>query len=176
VSLGNDWWGVFIVGRLLTSNTSIGVRILVGEADADVTFNGTNQDSIYVWRPTLAQSSVPMRLSATTGTALTSGELQGLGHGIYTKGWPASTANIRKVGDIVAISGQMLKINAPVNSDAAGRAFMQFGGHLQAAPADGTPVILNTPMQRSMLESPENGRSNPFARFAETEIVLVGPA
>jgi hypothetical protein len=176
VSLGDGWWGVFIVGRLLTSNTSIGVRILVGEADADVTFNGTNQDSIYVWRPTLAQSSVPMRLSATTGTALASGTEQGLGHGIYTKGWPASTAGMRKIGDLVAINGQLLKITAPVSSDAAGRAFLQFGGHLKSAPADGTPVILNTSMGKFMLENPENGWSNAPGIFSDAEIVLVEAA
>jgi hypothetical protein len=178
VNLGNGWWGLFITGRLLTSNTNLGVRIFAGEADADTDYDGTNQDSIYVWRPTLAQSGVPMRLSATSGTALTTGTLQGLGHGIYTKGWPVSTSSIRKTGDVVAINGQFLKVNAPVNSDAAGRAYLQFAGHLQAAPADGDPVILNTPLQRSMLESTENGWTNTpgDGHFTDGELILVGPA
>ncbi len=178
VSLGQGWYDVTITGRLLTSNTDLGVRILVGEADADITFNGANQDSIYVDRPTLSQSGVPRRLVATSGTAAETGTLQGLGHGIYTCGWPASTSSIRKRGDIVAINGQFLKVNAPVNSDASGRAFLQFGGHLQAAPDDGDPVILNTPLQRSMLESSENGWTNTpgDGNFTDGELVLVGPA
>ncbi len=178
VSLGQGWYALFVTARLLTSATDIGVRIFAGNADASTSFTGLNQDSLHFWRPTLAQSGVPMRLTATSGTAATTGTVQGLGHGIYTKGWPASTASIRRRGDIVAINGQFLKVNAPVNSDAAGRAFLQFGGHLQAAPDDGDPVILNTPLQRSMLESPENGWTNAPGDgiLTDGELVLVGPA
>lgn len=172
VSIGNGWYYLALIARNKTSNTNIGARIFIGEGDADVTFSGADQDSIYAWRPTLAQSSVPIRLSATTGTAYEDGNLQNLGGGLYTKGWPVSTSGLLLPGDQVEIGGQLQIVTGPVNSDAAGRAFLPIPS-LRRAPVDNEPVIIVNPMGRFIPEEPENGWTNVPGIFSDSELVLV---
>lgn len=175
VALGNGWYYLALIARNTTANTTIGARIFIGEGDGDVTFSGANQDSIYAWRPSLAQSSVPIRLSANTGTAYEDGNLQNLGGGLYTKGWPASTSGLLIKGDQVEIGGQLQIVAGPVNSDAAGRAWLPIPS-IRKAPVDNEPVIIVGPLGKFIPEDAENGWTNVPGVFSDSEIVLVEAA
>jgi hypothetical protein len=175
VALGNGWYYLSLTARLVSAvNTSVGVRVVVAEADGDTTFVGSAQNSIYVWNPTLAQSSVPVRLVATSGTADTDGTGQNLAGGIYTKGWPASTDGLLLPGDRVQIGSQLLLVSEPLNSDAAGKAFLHTNPAFQTAPDDNEPVIVTTAMGKFFLEPQETGWSNTHAEnnLSDAEIVL----
>ena len=184
-SLGNGWYKLTIVGRKTSAGTTATARISIGEADADVTFDGLNQDSIFMWRATFAvvgQSNgapfyglmgVPTRLVQTTGSALTTGTLQQLAGGLHTKGWPVSTNELLKEGDQVQIGNQLLLVAESLNSDACGCAYLKVLPALHTAPADCAPIVINQPMGRFLLEQPENGWSNIAGEFANAEIALV---
>ncbi len=172
VDLGNGWYGCFLIARKNTANTNFGARILIATADDNTSFNGLNQDSIYAWRPSLAASGVPFRLTATTSTAYATGQSQNLGGGIYTKGWPASTSGLLLNDDVVQVGGRFLFLNGPVNSDAAGRAWLPVSNTFREAPADSDAVIFNNPLVRCMFEQHENRWANRPGPFTDAEIVL----
>ena len=149
--LGNGWYKCSIVGRKTNSATSVAglVNSTTGDAAALVP-PGINGNAFYAWRGTLAQSSVPTRLVQTT-TAATSGTLQ-TGAAVHIKGWPASTSGLLLADDqfeVITSRGSELKIlTAPVHSDAAGLAYLQFEPPLRGTPADNAPIIVHQPMGR----------------------------
>ncbi len=177
-SLGNDWVLCTVVGQKTNSATGLRARITSADADNSNSYVGLGQNSIFVWRPSLAQSSVPMRLTSTTGTAAASGSSQNLAGGIYTKGWPASTSGLLLPGDQVQIGNQLLIVAASVNSDVHGKAFLVCYPTFQSAPADNAPVIINRPMGKFYLEPEETGFSNAPGQnnFSDAEIVLASAA
>jgi hypothetical protein len=161
---GNGWWEVFVSGRMTTGNIDLGVRILVGEADADTTFTGLNQDSIHVWRPTLAQSSVPMQLVETTGSALESGTPQ-RGQTVRLKGlYPVSTNGLRLHSQELELVtawdsdpySEIKRLVGDLNSDAVGRAGVSIEPALRGVTADGNAVIFHQPFGcfRSVEDAP----------------------
>jgi hypothetical protein len=166
VNLGNGWYGVTIVARKTNSATSLIARVGSAISDGSQSYTGTNQDSIACWRATLAQSSVPVKLTQTTSAA-TSGTTQ-TGVTLNVKGLPASTSGILKAGDMVEIAGQINILTAPLNSDAAGLGVLSVGNPFRSATND-APIIVNTPMCK-MLLSPDQldidtqpGRFSPFS-------------
>jgi hypothetical protein len=171
-NLGNGWWYVAIVGRKNSSDTSLRARIQVASAAGTDNYAGNGTGNIYVWRPTVAQSSVPVRLTNNGATADPDGTLQNLGGGIYTKGWPASSSGLLLPGDQVEIGGQLQIVTGPVNSDAAGLAFLPLAS-LRVAPEDDSPVVVVGPLGRWIPEESENGWTNTPGIFSDSELVLV---
>jgi hypothetical protein len=169
-SLGNGWYVLTLTARKTNSSTSITTTIRPTTGDGVQSYDGDGSGSIYVWRATLAQSSVPTRLVQTTSAA-TSGSSQ-TGADFYTKGWPASTNGLLLEGDRVQIGNQLNIVVAPVNSDAAGRAYLQLAYPLRSAPADNAPIIINSPMARCVLGSNEGGWSDAPGRLSDFDFVL----
>lgn len=153
VNAGNGWVIAWIVARKTNSDTSITARVGSATALGSGSYVGINgDDAIYLWRGTLAQSSVPPRLALTT-VAATTGATQ-TGSALYIKGLPASTNDLLLPDDrfeVITSRGSELKIvTAALNSDAAGLGYLQFEPPLLGVPADNAPIIINQPMTRAI--------------------------
>jgi len=57
-TLPNSWYRISYA-YLSTTTAAVNVRFYVGEADNDVTFNGLNQDSLYIWKPCIGEGYYP---------------------------------------------------------------------------------------------------------------------
>lgn len=169
-SLGNDWYHCTLVARKTNAATSLSGLILIAESNNDGVFDGNGSGNIYAWRATLAQSSVPTRLVQTT-TAAQAATAQ-TGPGYYTKGWPASTNGLLLMDDWVQIGNQLNKVVAPVNSDAAGKAYLQLAYPQRTAPSDNDPVIIHQPFSRFIAMSNEGGYDF-RPKFADHQFELV---
>lgn len=162
VDLGNGWYYVCIVARKTNAATGLDADVQIATANGTNSYTGNGSGNIYLWRATLSQSSVPVRLVQSTSDAV-SGATQ-TGSGMYSKGWPASTDGLLLVDDqfeVITSRGSELKIlTAPVNSDAAGLAYMQFEPPLRGSPADSAAVIVHQPMARCMFTGDAAGWDN----------------
>jgi hypothetical protein len=151
-SAGNGFYRCVILARKTNAATTItcGIRLATGDGGASYTGNGTS--FIVAWRASFARSAVVARAVPTTSAAIT-GSVQ-TGSALYTKGWPASTSGLLLADDqfeVITSRGSELKIlTSPVNSDAAGLAYMQFEPPLRGIPADNAPIIVHEPMGRFM--------------------------
>ena len=149
VSLGDGWYYCAVVGSKTNAATALEARINVGEADADITFNGGNQDSIRVWNPTFAQSSLPVRLSATTTTTNPTGVDQ-VGRRIYLRGLPASSAGLLYPGDEIEVftsyGSEYKFVTDELRSDASGRGYLSISPPLRGPLTDGAAIIVNQPL------------------------------
>jgi len=70
INYGNGWYRCYVV-LTLTSSGNEQLRIVVGEADNDVTFNGLNQDSLYIFGAQIETGNYPSSYIPTTTTAVT---------------------------------------------------------------------------------------------------------
>lgn len=145
-ALGNGWYDVSVVARKVGAATSVAMYVALATADNVINYSGGGTAFIGIWRATLAQSSVPTRLSVTTSAA-SAGTAQ-TGSGLYIKGLPVSTNGLLEIGDVVQIGNQPVRLTARLNSDAAGLGYLQFSPPLRISPADNDPVIVNQPMGR----------------------------
>lgn len=170
VDLGGGWFYLAIVARKTNASTSLTQRIFIASADGTASYTGDGSSFVRAWRATLSQSSLPVRLVQTT-TASTTGSGQ-TGAGLYTKGWPASTSGLLLTGDWVEINGELKQLTAPVNSDAAGMAYMQFRPGLAGAPADNDPVIVYEPFGRFIYPQGTREMSNLFGIYSDCEMDL----
>lgn len=169
-AMGNGWYACCIVGQMPASDTTIRAVINLIENPNNSSYTGSGSRNIGVWRATLAQSSVPVRLTqtvaaATTGTTQTSNRL-------YVKGLPASTQNLLKAGDMVQIGGQINQLIAPLDSNAAGLGVLICGNPWRS-PADNAPVIVNTPMCKMQLASDTIDIDTGPGQFSPFQIELV---
>lgn len=169
-SAGNGWYWCSLVARKSGAQTSLTARIYAAEGDNDVTFSGGSQESLRLWRATLAQSAVPTRPVQTTTTSTTGTEQSG--SGLYTKGWPASTNGLLLAGDWFEINGELKQMTAPVNSDAAGLAYMQFRPALAGSPADNDPIIIHEPFGRFIYPQGTAELENLFGIYGDCEMNL----
>ena len=149
---GDGWYFCSVVVRLPTSTGLTNYAELTDGTTTGYTGDGTS--SVYAWRLGAARSGLPTRGALTTGTALASGTGQN-GSGLYLKGLPASTQNIRAAGDMVEIVlptySQLVRLTAALDSDAAGLGYLQFENPVRTSPADNAAVIFNQPMMRGIL-------------------------
>ena len=149
---GDGWYFCSVVVRLPTSTGLTNYADLTDGTTTGYTGDGTS--SVYAWRLGAARSGVPTRGALTTATALASGATQ-TGSGLYLKGLPASTQNIRAAGDMVEIVlptySQLVRLTAALDSDAAGLGYLQFENPVRTSPADNAAVIFNQPMMRGIL-------------------------
>ena len=149
---GNGWYYCAVLARC-PATTGLNIEIdMVSAGSTSYTGDGTS--SIYAWRLGAARSGLPTRGALTTGTALASGTNQ-TGSGLYLKGLPANTQNIRAAGDMVEIVlptySQLVRLTAALDSDAAGLGYLQFENPVRTSPADNAAVIFNQPMMRGIL-------------------------
>lgn len=149
---GDGWYFCSVVVRLPTSTGLTNYADLTDGTTTGYTGDGTS--SVYAWRLGAARSGVPTRGALTTATALASGATQ-TGSGLYLKGLPVSTQNIRAAGDMVEIMlptySQLVRLTAALDSDAAGLGYLQFENPVRVSPADNAAVIFNQPMMRGIL-------------------------
>ena len=174
-SLGGGWFQFCIVGRKTNAATTLTARIYTAAADGVASYNGDGTSHIFVWRATLAQSSVPTRLVQTTSTA-SSGTSQ-TGSALYLKGLPASTSGLLLKGDPVEIitgsTSQLVRTREPLNSDAAGLGHFEFEPPLRISPSDNAAVIIQNPMCRMMMENNVNGWTDRLGGFSDLEFAAV---
>lgn len=169
-SMGNGWYFCAMVGRKTNAATSLSASVIIGSADGTDSYTGNNTDGINCWRATLAQSSFPTRLIQTTSAA-TSGATQ-TGGTLYTKGWPVSTSGLLLTGDWLEIGGELKQMTAPINSDAAGLAYMQFRPSLAGSPADNDPVVVYEPFGRFIYPAGVREIENQFGIYADCTMEL----
>jgi hypothetical protein len=169
-NMGNGWLQCTIVGRKTNAATTLTVAIYVATGDGVFSYSGNGTSNIAAWRATLSQSSLPVRLVQTTSAA-SSGASQ-TGSALYTKGWPASTNGLLLAGDQFEINGELKQITAPVNSDAAGLAYMQFRPALAGSPADNDPIIIHEPFGRFIYPQGTRELENLFGIYGDCEMNL----
>lgn len=149
--LGDGWYYCAVVARKTNSETALEGILIVSNADGTSNFAGNGTSGVRVFRPTMAQSAVPVRLTTTTTTTIPNGTAQS-GYGIHVKGLPVSTAGLLLAGDwveIITSQGSELKmLTADLDSDAAGLGFLQFAPALRGTVADNAPIIVHRPMGR----------------------------
>ena len=162
-SLGNGWYRATIVGRKTSAGTTVTPNIALATSLGGVNYTGDGTSLIYAWRATLAQSSVPTRLVATTTTALPTGTAQS-GRAIRVKGLPASTSGLLKKSDefeIITSYGSELKlVTHPLDSDAAGLGSLHFKPALRGVLSDNAPIIIHEPMGRFVFSGEAVGWDN----------------
>lgn len=145
-TLGSGWYYCCIVARKTNAATQFTAGIRLATADNTDSYSGNGSGFISAWRATVAQSSVPTRLVQTTSAAQSA--TTQTGSALYTKGWPASTNGLLLAGDWFEWQGELKQLTAPVNSDAAGLAYMQFRPSLAGSPADNDPIVVFEPFGR----------------------------
>lgn len=148
VDMGSGWYMCCMVARKTNAATTLRAYVGLGTADGTSNYAGNGSGYIRAWRGTVAQSSVPVRLTQTTSSA-TAGSSQ-TGPALFVKGLPASTSGLLLYGDWVQIGNQLCMVAAPLNSDAAGLGHLQLAWPLRTPPSDNTPVIIHQPMGRFM--------------------------
>jgi hypothetical protein len=153
-SLGSGWYRVSIVGRKASAATTLTTYAMMATDIATNTFTGTATATTFLWRGTLAQSSVPTRLAQTTSAAIT--ESVQSGSTLYVKGLPASTSGLLLMGDVVESNGELLQLTAQLDSDASGLGVLQFAPTLFNSPFDNAPIVVTAPMPKlKLVENPK---------------------
>lgn len=164
--MGNGWWKFSATAYKTNAATALTTRILAATANGTNSYLGvTGSDAIQVWEATLAPSSVPTRLSRTTGAAI-DGAAGQTGNALYVKGCPVSTSGILKEGDIVEVGNNLVFCTASLDSDAAGLGYLQFGPSLVTSPADSEAVIANYPLGR-FIQASDPQITNRFGLYGE---------
>ena len=170
---GDGWYFCSVVVRLPTSTGLTNYADLTDGTTTGYTGDGTS--SVYAWRLGAARSGVPTRGALTTATALASGATQ-TGSGLYLKGLPVSTQNIRAAGDMVEIilptGSQLVRLTAALDSDAAGLGYLQFENPVRVSPADNAAVIFNQPMMRGILSEGPSWPTRP-GLFSDFDLDLI---
>lgn len=170
---GDGWYFCSVVVRLPTSTGLTNYAELTDGTTTGYTGDGTS--SVYAWRLGAARSGVPTRGALTTATALASGATQ-TGSGLYLKGLPVSTQNIRAAGDMVEIMlptySQLVRLTAALDSDAAGLGYLQFENPVRVSPADNAAVIFNQPMMRGILSEGPSWPTRP-GLFSDFDLDLI---
>lgn len=152
ISLGNDWYACYIVARKTNSATSMSALITPATGDGIGSYAGVaGDDAIYMWRATLAQSSVPTRLIATTTTAST-GTSQ-TGNALYLKGLPESMTGLLLRGDAIEINSEVKQVTASLDSNAGGLGYLEFEPALFRSPSNDDPIIITNPCGKFLVSN-----------------------
>lgn len=152
-SMGNGFYLCFVVARLQSTTTARTQMLMT--SGSSLSYAGDGASSLAVSVAGANRSSFPSRPTQTTSAVVAASSQTGPGY--YTKGWPASTNGLLLQDDWVQIGNQLNKVVAPVNSDAAGRAYLQLAYPFRTAPSDNDPVIIHEPFGRFVSVSNEGG-------------------
>ena len=155
VPLGNGWYYCCLVARKTNAATSLTAYFGSSNANGTGTYTGTGGVAIHARRVTCTQSSVPARqtMSANAVVAPTAQS----GSALYIKGLPASSSGLLLAGDWCEINKELKRLTGHLDSDAAGRGYLQFSPPIRTSPNDNDPVIVNTPMGRFILSNNQTG-------------------
>lgn len=181
--LGNGWVLCCLIGRKTNAATSMAVYLMAATADSGAadSYLGTSVGAFSLWRATAAQSSVPVRLTQTTTTAIPSGTNQS-GSALYMKSGrtpsEGALAGALLKGDFVEIvtptGSELNALAANLDLDAAGLGYLQLVNPVRSSSiADNAAVIVNRPMGKFTLTAepqiPElvTGMGEFDANFAE---------
>ena len=167
VDVGNGWYFCVAIARCPATTSA---RMAAYLYNGGTTYTGDGTSKLGMWRLGASRSSVPTRGTQTTNAAA-SGASQ-TGSALYTKGWPASTDGLLLTGDWFEINGQLKQLTAPVNSDAAGLAYMQFRPSLADSPADNDPIIVHEPFGRFIYPQGTRELENLFGLYGDCEMNL----
>jgi hypothetical protein len=171
IDMTGGWFYVSVVSQLTAASTSARViYYLTNTTTTAATYVGDGTSSILATRVTINGSALPMRTAFTNATAALGS--QPVVGAMYTKGWPASTNGLLLAGDWFEINGELKQLTAPVNSDAAGLAYMQFGPCLGSSPADNDPVIVQEPFGRFIYPQGTREFENLFGIYGDCEMNL----
>jgi hypothetical protein len=171
-SLGGGWYQCTIVAKKTNAATGLVLNIGAATADATSTFVGVvSQAALVLGRSTLSQSSVPVRLRQTSGTAIVADSQPG--YAIHVKGLPVSTNGLLLRGDLVEINKIVFPVAADLNSNSSGLGYLILGFPPPRGISDNAPIVVNRPMGRMILmNDPEipsepggNGGSNNISDF-----------
>ncbi len=172
VNVGNGYWRCYLVARLPASTTAR-MQVLLANGST-LSYAGNGSGRISVWRMGAHRTGVPSRTTATAGTVTPPASQTG--SGLYLKGLPASTQNIRAAGDMVEIilptGSQLVRLTAALDSDAAGLGYLQFENPVRVSPADNAAVIFNQPMMRGILTEGPAWPTRP-GLFSDFDIDLI---
>jgi hypothetical protein len=148
-AIGDGWYRCSITAQKTNSATSIEARIYVCEADNDFIFDGGNQDSIRVWLPTLAPTSVPTRLISTSALSLPTGTAP-TGTLLYLCGLPASTSDLLLPGDeieVISSYGSEYKfVTDTLSSDDGGLGTLHISPPIRGVVSNGAAVVVSEPL------------------------------
>lgn len=151
VAKGNGWFECHLVARKTNAATTVQLRLCASTGDNTLTYTGSAEGAIYVWRAGAAVSGTPFNPGVTT-SSLSTGTAQ-TGGGISLKGLPASTSGVLLPGDFVEINGELKQVTVALDADAAGLGYLQFEPALIRSPANDDPVILTDPMGKFLVSN-----------------------
>lgn len=144
VSVGNGWYFCCVVSRNVAA-TTLFIQVAMHNG-TNTTYNGDSTSAVAIWRLGATPSAVPTRGAQTV--ASTSAATSQAGSGIYVKGLPASQSGLLLPGDFVEIDGQLKRVTASLDSDAAGLGYLQVRPSIVRPVADNTPIIVTKPLGR----------------------------
>lgn len=155
VPLGNGWYYCCFIAR--KTNAATAGTALVGSASTNGTqaYAGSGGTAISARRVTFSQSSVPARQIQSTSATVAA--LAQTGSAYFVKGLPASSSGLLLPGDWVDIGQELKRVTAQLDSDAAGRGYLQFSPPIRTSAADNAPVAVNSPFGRFILSTNDSG-------------------
>ncbi len=167
---GNGWWKVDFITRLPASGTTAVLAVFICDGSGNVTYTGNTANYIAAWRGALAPSGVPFIPAQTTSAASN-------GTGVYgtripLKGLPVSTAGLLLFGDYLQIGSQLAMVAGTVSSDAAGCADMNVMWPFRTTPANGSAVIINSPMGKFVMADTSSGWGESAGGIGDHEFVV----
>lgn len=167
-NLGGGWIQCCIIARKTSSATLLAAYVgsAISDSPSGNLYLGSGSNSLGLWRATVSLSGVPARLVLTASAAVSAGTLQG-GTALYVKGLPPSTQGLLLVGDRIQIGTQLNIVTVALNSDAAGLGYLQCAIPWRTSPADGDPVIVNSPMALCRLVDNVGGWTDSLGGFSE---------
>jgi len=172
VNMGNGYYRCYLIARL-PATTTTRMQVLMASGST-LNYAGNGSGRVAVRRMGAHRTGVPSRPTATTAAVV--GPASQTGSGLYLKGLPASTQNIRAAGDMVEIvlptSSQLVRLTAALDSDAAGLGYLQFENPVRTSPADNAAVIFNQPMMRGILTEGPSWPTRP-GLFSDFDIDLI---
>jgi hypothetical protein len=144
--MGNSWYYCAMVARKTGAATTLGCLVGVQNADNLSQYVGDGSSGVFAHRPTVFPgSSFAMPVLTESAAAAASSQS---GSGIYVKGLPASQTGLLVPGDWVEIDGQLKRLTAQLDSDAAGLGYLQVRPEIYRGVADNTPIIVTKPLGR----------------------------
>lgn len=167
--MGNGWYYCALISRKTNAATTVNAFIVPQNADNASNFAGNGTSGVALSKATMFPSgSFSLPVTSTTASVAASSQT---GSALNVKGLPVSTTGLLLPGDWVEIDGQLKKVTASLDSDAAGQGYLQFSPTLRRAVSDNTPIIVNKPMGRFILAG-DAGWSNDPGVFSSSSIDL----
>lgn len=170
VDMGGDWFYCSLIARKTNAATSISGLLIVANADSAAGFAGDGTSGVYGSRATMfPSSSFAQPILTTTAAAAASTPS---GSGFWLKGLDASQTGYYLAGNWIEIDGQLKMLETDVNTDAAGRGYMQLAPSVRRALSDNTPIIVHRPMGRFLYAGDNVGWDNEPGVYSSASIDL----